>query len=209
MMAPEDLPTVSSVDMYHNATLDWAFLSKKECLKYGGKLVGNNCYFVPDITLMSFILFLGTYTSSMTLKKFKTSRYFPTTKGAGYHLDLFWVAILMVVCSFMALPWYVAATVISIAHIDSLKMETETSAPGEQPKFLGVREQRVTGTLVFILTGLSVFMAPILKFIPMPVLYGVFLYMGVASLNGVQSFSPFGYLLQNIRQFLAERTRRM
>lgn len=45
----------------------------------------------------------------------------------------------MVVCSFMALPWYVAATVISIAHIDSLKMETETSAPGEQPKFLGVR----------------------------------------------------------------------
>lgn len=60
-------------------------------------------------------------------------------KGAGYHLDLFWVAVLMVVCSFMALPWYVAATVISIAHIDSLKMETETSAPGEQPKFLGVR----------------------------------------------------------------------
>ncbi len=39
----------------------------------------------------------------------------------------------------MGLPWYVAATVISIAHIDSLKMETETSAPGEQPKFLGVR----------------------------------------------------------------------
>lgn len=39
----------------------------------------------------------------------------------------------------MGLPWYVAATVISIAHIDSLKMETQTSAPGEQPKFLGVR----------------------------------------------------------------------
>lgn len=63
----------------------------------------------------------------------------PPQKGAGYHLDLFWVAILMIVCSFMGLPWYVAATVISIAHIDSLKMETETSAPGEQPKFLGVR----------------------------------------------------------------------
>lgn len=60
-------------------------------------------------------------------------------KGAGYHLDLFWVAVLLIICSFMGLPWYVAATVISIAHIDSLKMETETSAPGEQPKFLGVR----------------------------------------------------------------------
>lgn len=64
---------------------------------------------------------------------------FSSQKGAGYHLDLFWVAILMVICSFMGLPWYVAATVISIAHIDSLKMETQTSAPGEQPKFLGVR----------------------------------------------------------------------
>nr|XP_055171239.1 electrogenic sodium bicarbonate cotransporter 1 isoform X5 [Nyctereutes procyonoides] len=290
-LAPEDLPTISSADMYHNATFDWALLSTKKCLKYGGKLVGNNCDFVPDITLMSFILFLGTYTSSMALKKFKTSRYFPTTarklisdfaiilsilifcvidalvgvdtpklivpsefkptspnrgwfvppfggnpwwvylaaaipallvtilifmdqqitavivnrkehklkKGAGYHLDLFWVAILMVVCSFMALPWYVAATVISIAHIDSLKMETETSAPGEQPKFLGVREQRVTGTLVFILTGLSVFMAPILKFIPMPVLYGVFLYMGVASLNGVQFMDRLKLLLMPLK----------
>uniref|UniRef100_A0A3Q3FYV4 Anion exchange protein n=1 Tax=Labrus bergylta TaxID=56723 RepID=A0A3Q3FYV4_9LABR len=116
-------------------------------------------------------------------------------KGAGYHLDLFWVAVLLVVCSFLGLPWYVAATVISIAHIDSLKMETETSAPGEQPKFLGVREQRLTGVVVFILTGLSVFMSPILKFIPMPVLYGVFLYMGVASLNGVQFMDRLKLLL--------------
>lgn len=60
-------------------------------------------------------------------------------KGCGYHLDLFWVGILMAACSFMGLPWYVAATVISIAHIDSLKMESESSAPGEQPQFLGVR----------------------------------------------------------------------
>uniref|UniRef100_A0A4W6FQI0 Anion exchange protein n=1 Tax=Lates calcarifer TaxID=8187 RepID=A0A4W6FQI0_LATCA len=257
------------------------------CLKYKGELVGKACDFVPDITLMSFILFFGTYTCSMALKKFKTSPFFPTTvrklisdfaiilailifcgvdmlvgvdtpklivpsefkptsphrgwfvppfggnpwwvylasalpallvtilifmdqqitavivnrkehklkKGAGYHLDLFWVAVLLVVCSFMGLPWYVAATVISIAHIDSLKMETETSAPGEQPKFLGVREQRVTGVCVFILTGLSVFMSPILKFIPMPVLYGVFLYMGVASLNGVQFMDRLKLLL--------------
>uniref|UniRef100_A0AAQ5X6E6 Anion exchange protein n=1 Tax=Amphiprion ocellaris TaxID=80972 RepID=A0AAQ5X6E6_AMPOC len=268
-----------------NAT--WSSLTRAECLRYKGELVGKACDFVPDITLMSFILFFGTYTCSMCLKKFKTSPFFPTTvrklisdfaiilailifcgvdmlvgvdtpklivpsefkptspnrgwfvppfggnpwwvylasslpallvtilvfmdqqitavivnrkehklkKGAGYHLDLFWVAVLMVVCSFMGLPWYVAATVISIAHIDSLKMETETSAPGEQPKFLGVREQRVTGVCVFILTGLSVFMSPILKFIPMPVLYGVFLYMGVASLNGVQFMDRLKLLL--------------
>uniref|UniRef100_A0A4W6G9C6 Anion exchange protein n=1 Tax=Lates calcarifer TaxID=8187 RepID=A0A4W6G9C6_LATCA len=259
-------------------SLDWSQLSKKECLKYGGSLVGKSCKYVPDLALMSFILFFGTYSMTVSLKKFKFSRYFPTKlrklisdfsifmsimtfvgldmlmglktpklivptefkptrpdrgwlvmpfgknpwwmylasfvpallvtilifmdqqisavivnrkenklkKGCGYHLDLFWVGVLMATCSFMGLPWYVAATVISIAHIDSLKMESESSAPGEQPQFLGVREQRVTGILVFVLTGVSIFLAPVLKFIPMPVLYGVFLYMGVASLSGIQ-----------------------
>ncbi|TNM92059.1 hypothetical protein fugu_019071 [Takifugu bimaculatus] len=165
---------------------DWSQMSKKECVKNGGLLVGNACKYVPDLALMSFILFFGTYSMTVSLKKFKFSRYFPTKKGCGYHLDLLWVGILMAVCSFMGLPWYVAATVISIAHIDSLKMESESSAPGEQPQFLGVREQRLTGILVFVLTGLSVFLAPVLQFIPMPVLYGVFLYMGVASLSGIQ-----------------------
>nr|KAF6329324.1 solute carrier family 4 member 5 [Pipistrellus kuhlii] len=275
------LPPNTNTSLYNplNLTaLDWSLLSKKECLNYGGRLLGNSCQFIPDLALMSFILFFGTYSMTLTLKKFKFSRYFPTKiralvadfsivfsillfcgidacfgletpklhvpsvikptradrgwfvapfgknpwwvypasilpallvtilifmdqqitavivnrkenklrKAAGYHLDLLWVGLLMALCSFMGLPWYVAATVISIAHIDSLKMETETSAPGEQPQFLGVREQRVTGTIVFVLTGISVFLAPVLKYIPMPVLYGVFLYMGVASLNGIQ-----------------------
>ncbi|XP_041089690.1 electrogenic sodium bicarbonate cotransporter 4-like isoform X4 [Polyodon spathula] len=236
-------PNDTNVSVYNpvNVTaLDWSQLSKKECLKYGGSLLGNTCKYVPDLALMSFILFFGTYSMTVTLKKFKFSRYFPTKptradrgwivlpfgknpwwvyvasalpallvtilifmdqqisavivnrkehklkKGCGYHMDLFWVGLLMAVCSFMGLPWYVAATVISIAHIDSLKMETESSAPGEQPQFLGVREQRLTGTIVFILTGVSIFLAPVLQYIPMPVLYGVFLYMGVASLNGIQ-----------------------
>ncbi|NP_001400662.1 sodium bicarbonate cotransporter 3 isoform 5 [Rattus norvegicus] len=109
-------------------------------------------------------------------------------KGAGYHLDLLMVAVMLGVCSIMGLPWFVAATVLSISHVNSLKVESECSAPGEQPKFLGIREQRVTGLMIFILMGLSVFMTSVLKFIPMPVLYGVFLYMGVSSLKGIQFF---------------------
>ncbi|XP_072009696.1 sodium bicarbonate cotransporter 3 isoform X10 [Engystomops pustulosus] len=109
-------------------------------------------------------------------------------KGCGYHLDLFMVAIMLGICSIMGLPWFVAATVLSISHVNSLKVESECSAPGEQPKFLGIREQRVTGLLIFVLMGLSVFMTSVLKFIPMPVLYGVFLYMGVSSLKGIQFF---------------------
>uniref|UniRef100_A0A2K6JQI5 Anion exchange protein n=1 Tax=Rhinopithecus bieti TaxID=61621 RepID=A0A2K6JQI5_RHIBE len=109
-------------------------------------------------------------------------------KGCGYHLDLLMVAIMLGVCSIMGLPWFVAATVLSITHVNSLKLESECSAPGEQPKFLGIREQRVTGLMIFVLMGCSVFMTAILKFIPMPVLYGVFLYMGVSSLQGIQFF---------------------
>ncbi|KAM9585644.1 electroneutral sodium bicarbonate exchanger 1-like [Morphnus guianensis] len=107
-------------------------------------------------------------------------------KGCGYHLDLFMVAVMLGVCSVMGLPWFVAATVLSITHVNSLKVESDCSAPGEQPKFLGIREQRVTGLLIFALMGCSVFFTSVLKFIPMPVLYGVFLYMGVSLLRGIQ-----------------------
>ena len=67
------------------------------------------------------------------------------------------------VCSIMGLPWFVAATVLSISHVNSLKVESGCSAPGEQPKFLGIREQRVTGFMIFMLMGCSVFMTSVLK----------------------------------------------
>ena len=50
------------------------------------------------------------------------------------------------------------------------------------------REQRITHILIFLLVGLSVFMTPLLRMIPLPVLYGVFLYMGITALNGLQFF---------------------
>ncbi|KAL4217260.1 Sodium bicarbonate cotransporter 3 [Mactra antiquata] len=116
-------------------------------------------------------------------------------KGNGYHLDLLIVAICIAICSVLGLPWYVAATVSAIAHIMSLKKESETAAPGEKPMFLGCREQRVTALLVGILSGCAVFLTSVLKMIPMPVLYGVFLYMGVAALKGMQFMDRLGLLL--------------
>ncbi|KAM9373567.1 anion exchange protein 4 [Phaethornis superciliosus] len=255
-----------------------AGLSRTQCLGQGGHLLGTSCHYVPDVTLISFLLFGGTFLSCTTLKRFRSSRYFPAgvrklvcdfaivlailascaadatlgletpkllvpskleptnpargwiifpfgvnpwwvclvsavpavlvtilifmdqqitavilnrkeyklRKGAGFHLDLLCVSLLMVVTSATGLPWYVSATVISLAHMESLRKESATSAPGEHPEFLGIREQRLTGLAVFILTGVSIFMAPVLKHIPMPVLYGVFLHMGVAALNSIQ-----------------------
>ncbi|XP_033117132.1 sodium-driven chloride bicarbonate exchanger-like [Anneissia japonica] len=107
-------------------------------------------------------------------------------KGCGYHLDLLVVSIGLLIMSLLGLPWFVAATVLSINHVDSLRVMSETKIPGEAPKVQGCREQRVTGLLVFIMIGLSSLMTDLLSFIPMPVLYGVFLYMGISSLRGVQ-----------------------
>ena len=61
-------------------------------------------------------------------------------KGGGYHLDLLIVAVLIVVCSIFGLPWFVAATVLSINHVKSLTVESESAAPGEKPQFLGIRD---------------------------------------------------------------------
>ena len=116
-------------------------------------------------------------------------------KGGGYHLDLLIVAVCIVICSILGIPWFVAATVLSINHVRSLYRESESAAPGERPQFLGIREQRVTHVLIFFTVGLSVFFTPVLSKIPMPVLYGVFLYMGVASLNGLQFFDRMMLML--------------
>ncbi|XP_066906807.1 electroneutral sodium bicarbonate exchanger 1 isoform X4 [Halyomorpha halys] len=253
----------------------------EECLNNRGIFMGDGCPFtyVPDVFLMSVVLFFGTFLISIHLKDFKNASFFPAKvrqfisdfaviiaifsmtlldakmaiptpklevpsefkptlpgrgwiinpfknplwtaplailpallgtilifmdqqitavivnrkenklkKGCGYHLDLFILALLITGCSIMGLPWFVAATVLSINHVNSLKLESECAAPGEKPQFLGVREQRVTHVLIFLMIGLSVLITPLLRNIPMPVLFGVFLYMGVASLKGLQFF---------------------
>lgn len=178
----------------------------------------------------------------------------------------------MVVTSATGLPWYVSATVISLAHMESLRKESVTSAPGEHPEFLGIRyavspdpapgdplpvavepgasrasrgascvspgvplvpvaikaeksrdpgdpedgrglrapegpcgtrdtcaascrEQRLTGLAVFVLMGVSVFMAPVLKVRSLAAGFGLFSKAGgwpyPARLGGSQS-SPTG-----------------
>ncbi|XP_064203766.1 sodium bicarbonate cotransporter 3-like isoform X1 [Anguilla rostrata] len=139
--------------------------------------------FVPAL-LCTILIFMDQQITAVIINR----KEHKLKKGGGYHLDLLVVSLMLGVCSIMGLPWFVAATVLSISHVNSLKVESACSAPGEQPKFLGIREQRVTGLMIFVLMGLSVFMTSVLKFIPMPVLYGVFLYMGASSLKGIQFF---------------------
>lgn len=75
-----------------------------------------------------------------------------------------------------------------MAFFLTLPLEIRTHAPGDKPYITDVKEQRVSGFVVSMLVGLSVLMAPLLRLIPMAVLFGVFLYMGIASMSGVQLF---------------------
>ncbi|XP_068823089.1 anion exchange protein 3 isoform X1 [Capricornis sumatraensis] len=107
-------------------------------------------------------------------------------KGSGFHLDLLLIGSLGGLCGLFGLPWLTAATVRSVTHVNALTVMRTAIAPGDKPQIQEVREQRVTGVLIASLVGLSIVMGAVLRRIPLAVLFGIFLYMGVTSLSGIQ-----------------------
>ena len=120
-------------------------------------------------------------------------------KGEAYHLDLGVVGLLMAFCSLFGLPWLVAATVRSLNHVRSLATVEEVVSPnGEtRERVMHVRENRLTGLAIHLLIGLSLLFLPLLKTIPMAVLYGLFLFMGVVSMSGNQFFERLSLWLKD------------
>ncbi|KAJ8375112.1 hypothetical protein SKAU_G00056920 [Synaphobranchus kaupii] len=107
-------------------------------------------------------------------------------KGSGFHLDLLLIVVLGGISALFGLPWMAAATVRSVTHANALTVMSKAVAPGDKPRIQEVKEQRVTGLLVAILVGMSIVIGDLLRKIPIAVLFGIFLYMGVMSLNGIQ-----------------------
>uniref|UniRef100_A0A0L8HDC4 Anion exchange protein n=2 Tax=Octopus bimaculoides TaxID=37653 RepID=A0A0L8HDC4_OCTBM len=120
-------------------------------------------------------------------------------KGSGYHLDMMLVGVLVSICALLGLPWMCAATVRSVAHKSALSVFSRTHAPGEKPKLLYVQEQRLTSILVSILIGSSLSWGPLFREIPLTVLFGVFLYLGVSSMSGVQMYERTKLLLMPVK----------
>lgn len=134
--------------------------------------------------LASILLFLD---QSITTR-LVNSKAFKLKKGSGYHLDLAIVGIIVLVGSFFALPWIVAATVHSLNHVKSLAdTNVVATEKGEHKEvIIAVRENRVSGLLIHLLIGASVFFLALVSNIPMAVLFGLFVYMGFTSLGGNQ-----------------------
>ncbi|XP_016149006.1 anion exchange protein 3 [Sinocyclocheilus grahami] len=134
--------------------------------------------------LVFILIFMETQITTLIVSK--KERHL--VKGSGFHLDLLLIVTLGAVCPLFGLPWLTAATVRSVTHVNALTVMSKAIAPGEKPMIQEVKEQRVTGMCVSILVGLSIVMTDVLRHIPLAVLFGIFLYMGVTSLTGIQLY---------------------
>jgi hypothetical protein len=99
------------------------------------------------------------------------------THGEAFNYDTVIIGIMVVVNSLFGLPWLVAATVRSINHLVAM---ADKDASG---KIVYVQQTRLTHLFIHLLVLVSVFAMDGIRQIPVPVLYGVFLYMGVVSLG--------------------------
>uniref|UniRef100_H9GAE4 Uncharacterized protein n=1 Tax=Anolis carolinensis TaxID=28377 RepID=H9GAE4_ANOCA len=141
--------------------------------------------------LVFILIFMETQITTLIISKKERK----LRKGSGFHLDLLIIVALGGFCALFGLPWLTAATVRSVTHTNALTVMSKAVAPGDKPKVQEVREQRVTGFLVAFLVGLSIVISDLLRKIPLSVLFGIFLYMGITSLNGIQFYERLKLLL--------------
>ncbi|XP_074802751.1 anion exchange protein 2 isoform X2 [Natator depressus] len=141
--------------------------------------------------LVFILIFMETQITTLIISKKERM----LQKGSGFHLDLLLIVAMGGFCALFGLPWLAAATVRSVTHANALTVMSKAVAPGDKPKIQEVKEQRVTGLLVALLVGLSIVIGDLLRHIPLAVLFGIFLYMGVTSLNGIQFYERLHLLL--------------
>uniref|UniRef100_A0A6G1RJL1 Anion exchange protein n=1 Tax=Hypotaenidia okinawae TaxID=2861861 RepID=A0A6G1RJL1_9GRUI len=141
--------------------------------------------------LVFILIFMETQITTLIISKKERM----LQKGSGFHLDLLLIVAMGGFFALFGLPWLAAATVRSVTHANALTVMSKAVAPGDKPKIQEVKEQRVTGLLVAVLVGLSIVIGALLQKIPLAVLFGIFLYMGVTSLNGIQFYERLQLLL--------------
>uniref|UniRef100_A0A3B4VJ88 Anion exchange protein n=1 Tax=Seriola dumerili TaxID=41447 RepID=A0A3B4VJ88_SERDU len=138
-------------------------------------MMGACC--VPAL-LVFILIFLESQITTLIVSKPERKM----VKGSGFHFDLLILVTMGGISSIFGVPWLSAATVRSVTHANALTVMSK----GPKPEIEKVVEQRISGILVAILVGVSIYMEPILKMIPMTALFGIFLYMGITSLSGIQ-----------------------
>ncbi|XP_041987046.1 anion exchange protein 3 isoform X5 [Aricia agestis] len=141
------------------------------------------------------IVFMETHIAELIIDKPERG----LKKGSGFHMDIVVMSLVNAVCGMFGAPWQCVATVRSVSHVSALTVMSTTHAPGDKPHIVEVKEQRLTGLLVALLCGISVLAAGWLRLVPMAVLFGVFLYMGISALGGIQFWDRCILLLKPVK----------
>lgn len=141
------------------------------------------------------IVFMETHIAELIIDKPERK----LKKGSGFHMDIVIMSAVNAMCGLFGAPWQCVATVRSVSHVSALTIMSTTHAPGDKPHIVEVKEQRLTGLLVALLVGISVLAARWLRLVPMAVLFGVFLYMGISALGGIQFWDRCILLLKPVK----------
>jgi len=107
------------------------------------------------------------------------------THGHSYNWDLFLNGVANLINGLLGLPWLVATTVPCLVHLHNLADKDKDGS------ITYVQETRLTYLFSHKLLGLSLLFLTGLKQIPLPVLLGVFLFMGLSSMPGIQLWQRF------------------
>ncbi|GMR61227.1 hypothetical protein PMAYCL1PPCAC_31422, partial [Pristionchus mayeri] len=131
--------------------------------------------------LVFILIFVETEITELLLSRKKRG----LVKGSGLNWDLVLVGFCCLLCSLFGLPWMCAAAVQSLAHCSSLTITKKDKLDPNKMVVDRVIEQRVTTICVSLLIGAFAFLGSVLR-LPMASLFGVFLYLGVMNLAGIE-----------------------
>ncbi|MBN3304546.1 S4A11 protein, partial [Amia calva] len=119
-------------------------------------------------------------------------------KGTAYHWDLMLSGFINILMSVLGLPWMHAAFPHSTLHVRQLAYVEQRVEGGHlYETIVSVKETRLTSLAANLLIGVSVLLLPVpLQWIPKPVLYGLFLYIALTSIDGNQLCDRMALLLK-------------
>ncbi|XP_065153154.1 solute carrier family 4 member 11 isoform X1 [Paramisgurnus dabryanus] len=147
---------------------------------------------------LGFLLFLLIFIDQNIVVSLTNAPENRLLKGTAYHWDLTLSGLINILMSVLGLPWMHAAFPHSTLHVRQLAIVEERVEGGHlYETIVSVKETRVTSLVANILIGVSVFLLPVpLQWIPKPVLYGLFLYIALTSIDGNQMCDRMALLLK-------------
>jgi len=98
-------------------------------------------------------------------------------KGPAYNIDMVALGLITGALSLVGLPWMCGATVQSMNHLNAMTT-TKFNQETQEAEIDRVTETRLTGFTIHALIASTVKALPLLQYLPIPVVSGVFLYLG-------------------------------